>query len=378
VKTGGLLLRWLTRGLVLATGVAVVAAVLAAALLGQVEAGGCTAGESGERDGGSAAPLLLRPGRWYEVGATEFGGPRDAGAGSFGAIPDATQSYLPAHPDSFAELSLLPSNPAAGGHFTFRDANALGNLPYLTGLRVEHAGRQEVLYKRDIGYGQGPGDRIGNGQPYRLDVWWQSAQTLQVTKTAVRIELAGASGAAATLGQLPESQESPAQQACEGEASTGGLPLAPGVDTRVLEDGLAAAGEQAPAAVRAMVAAGNRLHAAGYEYGAGHAASLDVLQPAYDCSSAVSYMLHAAGLVGASALDSTALESFGEPGPGRYVTVYANAGHAFIYVAGVRLDTVEDPAYDSGPNSARPGPRWRVYRGVPAWAGWVDRHPAGL
>ena len=67
-------------------------------------------------------------------------------------------------------------------------------------------------------------------------------------------------------------------------------------------------------------------------------------------------VLHAGGVFGDYALDSTELECYGQPGPGRYVTIYANAAHAFMYVAGLRFDTVEDPAYDSGPElgQARP------------------------
>ncbi len=95
----------------------------------------------------------------------------------FGSIPEPGESYLPSHPDSFAELSVLDSNPADGGGFTFADANALGNLPYLAGLRVAHDGRERLLLKRDVGYGQGPGQFIANGQPYRLDVWWQAAHS---------------------------------------------------------------------------------------------------------------------------------------------------------------------------------------------------------
>ena len=102
-----------------------------------------------------AAPLELQAGRWYEVGATEYGGPGDPSSGKYGSIPEPGQSYLPAHPDTFAELSVLQHNPAAGGEFTFADANALDRLPYLTGLRVAYDGRQMLLYKRDIGYGQG-------------------------------------------------------------------------------------------------------------------------------------------------------------------------------------------------------------------------------
>jgi hypothetical protein len=103
-----------------------------------------------------------------------------------------------------------------------------------------------------------------------------------------------------------------------------------------------------------------------------------VLQAAYDCSSAVSYVLHAGGALGAAALDSTGLESYGVPGPGRYVSIYANAEHAFVFVGGLRLDTVFDAAYDAGPNAGKSGAKWRVYGGVPGWARWVVRHPVDL
>jgi hypothetical protein len=127
-----------------------------------------------------------------------------------------------------------------------------------------------------------------------------------------------------------------------------------------------------------MVAAGNRLYTAAYLYGGAHGTSLDTLQAAYDCSSAVSYLLHRGGVLGTSAIDSTALTHYGLPGPGRYVSIYANAAHTFLYVGGLRFDTVEDAAYDSGPNSGRPGPRWRVSPSVPNWSMWIVRHPPGL
>jgi hypothetical protein len=331
-----------------------------------------------------AAPLQLQRGRWYEVGATEYGGPSDPSSGDYGAIPDPTQSYLPAHPDSFAELSLLDHNPANGGTFTFTDANALDRLPYLSGLRVRHDARELVLLKRDVGYGQGPGERIGNGEPYRLDVWWQAAETLAITKSAVNIQLAPASGSAATLEALPHSHEAlPGGTAgvCRigPGASDGPQPLTAGTQTKIMPDGLAAAGREAPKAVKEMVAAGNRISGTAYLYGGGHGVPLSEIQPAYDCSSAVSYLLYSAGLLkGEYAQDSTQLASYGDPGPGRYVSIYANAAHAFIFVAGLRFDTVEDPAYDEGPNAGKPGPRWRVYPGVPDWASWTVRHPPGL
>jgi hypothetical protein len=330
-----------------------------------------------------AEPLQLQPGRWYEVGATQYGGPADPSSGSYGAIPDPGQSYLPAHPDSYAELSVLASNPANRGSFGFADANALDRLPYLTALRVRHDGRELLLAKRDVGYGQGPGQRIANVEPYRLDVWWQAARQLAVTKSAVEIQLAPSTGAAQTLGQLSGEAATVGGSAggCEAAlaAAESPLPLTEGTRTQILPSGLAAAGRQAPRAVKEMVAAGNRLFGTAYLYGGAHGTPLAQLQPAYDCSSTVSYMLYAAGLLGRSyAEDSSELASYGDPGPGRYVSIYANPSHAFIYVAGLRFDTVQAPEYDSGPNSGKPGPRWRVYPGVPGWATWSVRHPPGL
>jgi hypothetical protein len=381
---------WLAGAAVLLVTLPVLVAACVTALVAQESQAGCggietvnqPAGGGALRAGLYALPLTLQPGRSYAVGATEYGGPGDPSSGSHGSIPQPGQSYLPAHPDSFAELSVLDSNPASHGSFTFDDANALGRLPYLTALRITHDGRQALLFKRDTGYGQGSGQVIANGQPYRIDVWWQAAQGLGITKSAVQIQLAPQTGTAGTLEQLPGSNEaSPGGEAGAPCPAPGGqvpLPLMPGTATRVLPSGLAAAGAQAPTAVRAMVAAGNRLHGAAYLYGGAHGNSLDTVQPAYDCSSAVSYLLHGGGVLGANALDSSELASYGQPGPGRFVSIYANAAHAFMYVAGLRFDTVEDTAYDSGPNSGSPGPRWRASPTVPAWAAWTVRHPTGL
>jgi hypothetical protein len=371
--------------LIVLTPMLVASAILG--VVGQAEHSSCEPGVAQIPAGGGAAteglyaePLGLIAGRRYQVGATEYGGPGDPTSGSYGAIPDPTQSYLPAHPDTFAELSVLAHNPAQHGSFTFSDANALGGLPYMSALRVRHGGHSALLFKRDIGYGQGPGEHIEDGEPYRLDLWWAAARALGVSKSAVTISLAPSSGAAATLEALPE--HPPGGGSPAGECALTGVPealaLVPGQRTRILASGLAAAGMALPPAVREMVGAGNRLYGTAYLYGGGHGTSLDALQAAYDCSSAVSYLLHGGGLLGSGALDSTELESYGAPGPGRYVTIYANAAHAFIYVGGLRLDTVEDPAYDSGPNSGKPGARWRVSASVPNWAAWTVRHPPGL
>jgi hypothetical protein len=332
-------------------------------------------------------PLNMQPGRWYPVGATEYYQGDGTGSTHFGSIPDPSQANLDNHPDTFAELSLLPSNPANGGTFTFQDANALGNLPYMTGLRVAKDGKSIVVYKRDIGYGQGPSEHTPEGFEYRIDLWGPAAKALGVSKDQVDIELAPKTGTGAileatpgaTLESGPDGTPAGESAACEAGsgAAEGPLPLTPGQSAKVLPNGLAAAPSEAPERVKAMIAAGNRLDHATYLYGSAHGPSLNTLQPAYDCSSAVSYVLHAGGVFSASAEDSTELESYGDAGPGQWVSVYANSEHAFMYVAGIRFDTSFNGT-DTGPNANHSGPRWRIFGEVPQWAQWVVRHPPGL
>ncbi|MGI8802703.1 MAG: coiled-coil domain-containing protein [Solirubrobacteraceae bacterium] len=140
-----------------------------------------------------------------------------------------------------------------------------------------------------------------------------------------------------------------------GGGTVGPLPIDPG--------GMAQAPAGAPAAVRQVIAAGNAIAGLPYLYGGGHAS---FHAQAYDCSGSVSYALAAAGLL-SSPLDSTGFESWGQPGPGQWITVYANAGHAFMVVAGWRFDTV---ALSSG------GTRWT--RTMADTSAFVARHPAGL
>jgi peptidoglycan hydrolase CwlO-like protein len=119
----------------------------------------------------------------------------------------------------------------------------------------------------------------------------------------------------------------------------------------------------APAAVAQVIAAGNAIATLPYVYGGGHAS---FHADAYDCSGSVSYALAAAGLVSAP-MTSGQFESWGEPGPGKWITVYANAGHVFMYVAGWRFDTVA---------LAEGGTRWS--QSGTDTSGFVVRHPAGL
>ena len=112
-----------------------------------------------------------------------------------------------------------------------------------------------------------------------------------------------------------------------------------------------------------MVRGGNRIARLPYVWGGGHGS---FTAPGYDCSGSVSYVLHAAGLLGTPE-DSVGLESFGRPGPGRHVTIYANGEHAWMTIDGRRYDTIA---------LQETGTRWSST--VPSSAGYVARHPAGM
>jgi cell wall-associated NlpC family hydrolase len=142
--------------------------------------------------------------------------------------------------------------------------------------------------------------------------------------------------------------------------------LVPGSTARFV-DGLAAAPEGAPAAVQQMIWAGNELIGLPYIYGGGHGS---FISPGYDCSGTVSFSLHGAALL-PTPEDSSEFEAWGSRGVGRWVTIFANGGHAYMTVAGLRLDTspAEDPANLEGP-------RWRPLRQTNA--GFVVRHPTGF
>jgi septal ring factor EnvC (AmiA/AmiB activator) len=148
-----------------------------------------------------------------------------------------------------------------------------------------------------------------------------------------------------------------------GDATTGMMPapLNSGQEARVLSESEASAPASAPAAVQAVISAGNAIATTPYIWGGGHGS---FESSGYDCSGAVSYALHGGGFL-ESPLDSTGLETWGEPGPGQWITVYANAGHAWMVVAGIAFDTVGGP-----------GPRWHS-PWVDSPEGFVARHPAG-
>jgi cell wall-associated NlpC family hydrolase len=125
----------------------------------------------------------------------------------------------------------------------------------------------------------------------------------------------------------------------------------------------ALAPRHAPQQVKDAIAAANRITTKPYRYGGGHGRWEDA---GYDCSGAVSYALHGAGLL-RRARASSGFETFGEAGEGEWITIYAHGGHAYVVIAGLRFDT-------SG--RGEEGPRWRPEKRSPR--GYVVRHPAGL
>jgi hypothetical protein len=128
-------------------------------------------------------------------------------------------------------------------------------------------------------------------------------------------------------------------------------------------NGLAGVPASAPHKVEAIIRAANAVALLPYVYGGGHARWED---SAYDCSASVSFALAAAGYL-KGPLDSTSFMSWGRPGPGRWVTIFANAGHAWMMVAGLRFDT-------SGLRID--GSRWTSE--TRSTSGFVLRHPPGL
>jgi peptidoglycan hydrolase CwlO-like protein len=130
-----------------------------------------------------------------------------------------------------------------------------------------------------------------------------------------------------------------------------------------LVNGEAIAPPNAPLAVRAVIEAANQINDMPYVWGGGHGS---FESSGYDCSGAVSFALHGGGFLD-SPLDSSGLSVWGEPGGGRWITVYGTSGHAYAVIAGLRWDT-------GGPGGGN-GPRWSTTMRSPA--GYIPRHPAG-
>jgi cell wall-associated NlpC family hydrolase len=133
--------------------------------------------------------------------------------------------------------------------------------------------------------------------------------------------------------------------------------------TAILLTGIALAPPQAPDPIKGAISAANTIVGRPYVWGGGHGSWYS---SGYDCSGAVSFALFGGGFI-PRPLTSTELESWGAPGPGRWLTVYASPSHTYAVIAGLRWDTVGD--------ASGTGPRWHLLSAAPK--GFVARHVPG-
>ena len=145
------------------------------------------------------------------------------------------------------------------------------------------------------------------------------------------------------------------------------FPTVPGTRAKLKKNGKAIPPADAPPNIQNAIIAANAIRKHPYRYGGGHASFYDT---GYDCSGAVSYLLYAAGLL-ESPMPSGPFMTWGSPGKGQWITVYANQGHMWASIAGLRWDTsrANDPL-DQGK-----GPRWRGAKLSPR--GYAVRHIPG-
>jgi cell wall-associated NlpC family hydrolase len=143
--------------------------------------------------------------------------------------------------------------------------------------------------------------------------------------------------------------------------TTAPAPLTPGQAADFISESQASVPSEAPPAIAAAIEAANSIATTPYIWGGGHGS---FESSGYDCSGAVSFALNGGGFL-SSPLDSTGLSTWGEPGPGQWITVYANSGHAWMTIAGLAFDT-----------SGGAGPRWHPSP-VNSPEGFIARHPPG-
>ncbi|MGE5409191.1 MAG: hypothetical protein ACM3NV_11345, partial [Syntrophothermus sp.] len=165
---------------------------------------------------------------------------------------------------------------------------------------------------------------------------------LAIFAIAVIAALPGVRAWAAPQGGLSAREYEPEEPTEAGEAGSD----SGGPRRALLVGGRAVAPLNAPVAVRKVIAAANRIRTRPYIWGGGHARWWD---RGYDCSGSVSFALHGGGLLG-TPMTSGSLERYGRPGPGRWITIYANASHVYAVIAGLRWDTAG--------NTRGTGPRW--------------------
>ncbi|HVT00529.1 MAG TPA: hypothetical protein VHE08_08445 [Solirubrobacterales bacterium] len=187
-----------------------------------------------------------------------------------------------------------------------------------------------------------------------------TALVLAPAASAKRALPGGVSARSGLEAEIPESAE-PTEGLEAGETESEAGPAG----RATLAAGRAVPPANAPAVVKKVIAAANHIRTLPYIWGGGHGRWQD---GGYDCSGAVSYALHGGRLL-TSPLTSGSFETFGEAGPGRWITIYANASHAYMVVAGLRFDTAGD--------TSGSGPRWHPTLAAAAGGRYVVRHPVG-
>lgn len=193
--------------------------------------------------------------------------------------------------------------------------------------------------------------------------------TLAVLATALVAAMPGARAWAAQEGGLsarslqPEETAAEGTEEGEGEAEEGGEG-----GQAMLVHGRAIPPRNAPRVVRRVINAANRIRSKPYVWGGGHGRRW--WDRGYDCSGAVGYALHGGGLLN-SPMTSGSMEKLWEAGAGRWITIYANGGHVYAVIAGLRWDT-------AGNSRGVSGPRWHKSLRAAARGRFVVRHPEGL
>jgi hypothetical protein len=196
-----------------------------------------------------------------------------------------------------------------------------------------------------------------------------SVSLMLVVLSVVAVAPAAAQTPAPPATPTPAPTPAPAPAPSTGGAAYGVVfqPTSPGLVAQFV-NGVAYAPEQAPDAVKQAIWAANQIVGLPYRMGGGH--NLTFLDKAYDCSGTVSFALHGAALL-ARPRDSSSFLRYGQAGKGAWITIYTNRGHAFVVIAGLRLDTSA-----AGDPSGLSGPRWRP--NLRSTRGYKARHPVGL
>ena len=206
-------------------------------------------------------------------------------------------------------------------------------------------------------------------------------RALALLSSIVVVALAPAvASAQSEAGSQPAPSDQSQSQPSSGGAEFGTDPAAPprvivpGDKAVLMDDGFAAAPALAPVEVQNAIFKANEIQSKPYRYGGGHARFPE--DTGYDCSSTISYALYGGGFL-KTPLNSSGFMNWGAAGTGKWITIYTNPGHAYVVIAGLRLDTSAYGEPRAGARSSRArGPRWRSTNRPQR--GFKRRHPVGF